>query len=43
MFVIAPTDISFACNILTERWKTSCHALDMAIFTTAVTYIKKDK
>jgi uncharacterized protein YjbJ (UPF0337 family) len=31
MFVTAPTDISFACNTLTERWKTAFHALDMAI------------
>jgi uncharacterized protein YjbJ (UPF0337 family) len=33
MFVTAPTDISFACNILTKRWKTSFHALDMAIWS----------
>jgi len=33
MFVTAPTDISFACNILTERWKTAFHALDMAIWS----------
>jgi uncharacterized protein YjbJ (UPF0337 family) len=31
MFVNALTDISFACNTFSERWKTSFHALDMAI------------
>ena len=33
MFVTAPTDISFAYNILTERWNTSFHTLDMAIWS----------